>query len=334
MTTESQRVLVLNSSDIKLLLPMRECIDVMADALADLTRGAFLQPLRMVVRPPEARGVMAMMPAYRQRPRTAYGLKAICFFYGNAAFNKDAHQGCVLLSSGDTGELLAIMNATAITAVRTAAVSGLAARLLSRQDAHDLAIVGAGGQARMHLRAFSEVREIKRARVVSLNPEHPKQLAEEMRDELPFPVEPMTSVEDALKQADLIVTATSAREPVIRREWIADGAHVTGIGTYSAESREIDSATMAAARIFVDRRESALNEAGDFILPLKEGLLTEASIVGEVGEVLLGQVPGRTSPDEITLFKSLGLAIEDLACAEYLFEKAKSQQLGTWIPFE
>src|SRR6185295_8923207 len=230
MTTESQRVLVLNSSDIKLLLPMRDCIEVMADALADLTRGAFLQPLRMVVRPPEARGVMAMMPAYRQRPQTAYGLKAICFFYGNAAFNKDAHQ---------------------------------------------LAIVGSGGQARMHLRAFSEVREIKRARVVSPNPDHPKQLAEEMRDELPFPVEPMTSVEDALKHADLIVTATRAREPVIRREWIADGAHVTGIGTYSAESREIDSATMAAARIFVDRRESALTEAGDFILPLKEGLLTE-----------------------------------------------------------
>jgi ornithine cyclodeaminase len=130
------------------------------------------------------------------------------------------------------------------------------------------------------------------------------------------------------------VTATSAREPVIRRDWISDGAHVTGIGTYSPESREIDSATMAAARIFVDRRESALNEAGDFILPLKEGLVTEESIVGEIGEVLLGQAPGRTSNDEITLFKSLGLAIEDLACAEYLFEKAKREDVGVWIPFE
>jgi len=334
MPTESQRVLVLNSTDIKLLLPMRECIEVMSNALADLTRGEFLQPLRMVVRPPEARGVMAMMPAYRQGPRSAYGLKAICFFYGNAAFNKDAHQGCVLLSSGETGELLAIMNATAITAIRTAAVSGLATRLLSRKDAHDLAIVGSGGQARMHLRAFSEVRQIKRARVVSLNPDHPKQLADEMRDELPFPVEPMTSVEGALKDADLIVTATNAREPVIRRDWIADGAHVTGIGTYSPESREIDSATMAAARIFVDRRESALNEAGDFILPLKEGLLTNDSIVGEIGEVLLGQVSGRISNEEITLFKSLGLAIEDLACAEYLYQKATREGVGTWIPFE
>jgi ornithine cyclodeaminase len=334
MTTKSQRVLVLNSSDIKLLLPMRDCIEVMADALADLTRGAFLQPLRMVVRPPEARGVMAMMPAYRQHPRTAYGLKAICFFYGNAAFNKDAHQGCVLLSSGETGELLAIMNATAITAIRTAAVSGLAAKLLSREDAEDLAIVGSGGQARMHLRAFTEVRNIKRARVVSLNPDHPKQLANEMGGELPFPIEAMTNVEEALKDADLVVTATSARQPVIRRQWISEGAHVTAIGTYSPESREIDSETMAAARIFVDRRESALNEAGDYILAAKEGLITERSIVGEIGEVLLGQVRGRTSNDEITLFKSLGLAIEDLACAEYLFEKAKREGAGTWIPFE
>jgi ornithine cyclodeaminase/alanine dehydrogenase-like protein (mu-crystallin family) len=334
MTTESQRVLILTSSDIKLLLPMHECIDVMGNALADLTRGEFLQPLRMVVRPPEARGVMAMMPAYRRGPQSTYGLKAICFFYENSLFNKDAHQGCVLLSSGETGELLAIMNATAITAIRTAAVSALAARLLSREDAHDLAIVGSGGQARMHLRAFSAVRQIKRARVVSLNPDHPKRLADEMRDELPFPVEPMTNVEEALKDADLIVTATSAREPVTRRGWVSDGAHVTAIGTYSANSREIDSATMATARIFVDRRESALNEAGDFILPLKEGLITEDSIVGEIGEVLLGQVPGRTSNDEITLFKSLGLAIEDLACAEYLFEKAKRAGVGTWIPFE
>jgi len=334
MITESKHVLVLTSREIKMLLPMRDCIDVMSKALADLTRGEMLQPLRMVVRPPEARGVMAMMPAYRSGPTTAFGLKAICFFYGNSAFNIDAHQGCVLLSSGETGELLAIMNATAITAIRTAAVSALAARLLSREDAHELAIVGSGGQARMHLRSFSAVRQIKRARVVSLNPDHPKELAGEIQNELPFPVEPMTNVEETLKDADLIVTATSARQPVVRREWISAGAHVTAIGTYSPESREIDSATMAAARIFVDLRESALNEAGDYILAAREGLITRDSIVAEIGEVLLGQAPGRTSNEEITLFKSLGLAIEDLACAEYLFEKAKVEGVGTWVPWD
>lgn len=333
MTFDSQRVLFLSSREIKLLLPVNECIELMSDALADLSRGEFLQPLRMVVRPPEARGVLAMMPAYRRGEKSAYGLKAICFFHGNPALNKDAHQGCVLLSSGETGELLAIMNASAITAVRTAAVSAVATRLLARPDASELAIVGAGVQAREHLLALSSVRSIERARVVSLNPDHPKQLATEMSKALPFPVEPVANVEAALKDADLIVTATSSRKPVVQREWISLGAHINAIGTYSPQAREIDSATMAAARIFVDRRESALNEAGDYLIAAAEGVIGQESIVAEIGEVLLGQSAGRTSPDEITLFKSLGLAIEDMACAEYLFQKAQSKNVGTWVQF-
>lgn len=312
---------------------MAECIELMSDALKDLSKGELIQPLRMIVRPPDADGVMAMMPAYRQGPRKAFGLKAICFFHGNPAFGKDAHQGCVLLSSGETGEPLAIMNASAITEIRTAAVTAVATRLLSRPEANQLAIVGSGLQARAHLVSISLVRSINRARVVSLNPAHSKQLAEEMSDQFPFPIEAMTQVDEALKDADLIVTATSARQPVLRREWIAAGAHVNGIGTYSVAAREIDGATMAASRIFVDRRESAINEAGDYVLAEQEGLIGPGSIVGEIGEVLLGEKPGRTSPDEITLFKSLGLAVEDMACAEYLYEKAKNRNVGTWINF-
>jgi len=330
---DSQRILVLTSSEIKLLLPMAECIELMSDALKDLSKGELIQPLRSIVRPPDADGVMAMMPAYRQGQRKAFGLKAICFFHGNPAFGKDAHQGCVLLSSGETGEPLAIMNASAITEIRTAAVTAVATRLLSRPDANDLAIVGSGLQARAHLVSISLVRSINRARVVSLNPDHSKQLAEEMSHQFPFPIEAMTQVDEALKDADLIVTATSARQPVLRREWIAAGAHVNGIGTYSVAAREIDGATMAASRIFVDRRESAINESGDYVLAEQEGLIGPGSIVGEIGEVLLGEKPGRTSPDEITLFKSLGLAVEDMACAEYLYEKAKSRNVGTWINF-
>jgi ornithine cyclodeaminase len=287
----------------------------------------------MVVRPSEARGVMAMMPAYRRGAHSVFGLKAICFFHGNPAFGKDAHQGCVLLSSGETGEPLAIMNASAITALRTAAVSAVATSLLSRTDANELAIVGAGIQARAHLIALSAVRSIRRARIVSLNPDHPTQLADEMSTKVPFPIEPVLSVEEAIKDADLIVTATSARQPVVKREWISSGAHINAIGTYSPETREIDSATMAAARIFVDRRESALNEAGDYLVAAKEGLLGPESIVAELGELLLGQKQGRTTDNEITLFKSLGLAIEDMACAEYLFRKAQSEDIGTWVQF-
>jgi ornithine cyclodeaminase/alanine dehydrogenase-like protein (mu-crystallin family) len=333
MSHQPESVLLLNAVEVNQLLTMDVCIELMAEALADLSRGNLLQPLRMVLRPPDAHGVMAMMPAYRRGKRSAYGLKAICFFHGNPAFGKDAHQGCVLLSSGETGELLAIINASAITALRTAAVSAVATKLLSRNDASELTIIGSGIQARTHLVALSKVRSIRRARVVSLNPEHPKQLAEEMRTILPFPIEPTDSVEEALKDADLIVTATSSRQPVLRREWISDGAHINAIGTYSPEAREIDSATMVASRFFVDRLESALNEAGDYLLPMKEGLIGPNNIIAEVGEVLIGEKQGRTSAREITLFKSLGLAVEDMVCAEYLYQQAQTESHGTWIKF-
>ena len=333
MSHQLQSVLLLNAAEVNQLLTMNVCIELMAEALADLSRGNLVQPLRMVLRPPDARGVLAMMPAYRRGEGSAYGLKAICFFHGNPAFGKDAHQGCVLLSSGETGELLAIINASAITALRTAAVSAVATKLLSRNEASELTIIGSGVQARTHLVALSQVRSIRRARVVSRNPEHPKQLAKEMRTTLPFPIEPVGSIEEALKDAELIVTATSSRQPVLRREWISDGAHINAIGTYSPEAREIDSATMVASRFFVDRRESALNEAGDYLLPLKEGLIGPNDIIAEVGEVLLGQKRGRTSADDITLFKSLGLAVEDMACAEYLYQRAQIEKVGTWIKF-
>jgi len=333
MSHQPESVLILNSVEVNQLLTTDVCIELMAEALADLSRGNLVQPLRTVLRPPDSLGVMAMMPAYRRGEGSAYGLKAICFFHGNPAFGKDAHQGCVLLSSGDTGELLAIINASAITALRTAAVSAVATKLLSRSDASELTIIGSGIQARTHLAALSKVRSIKRARVVSRNPEHPKQLVEEMRTTLPFPIEPIESVEAALKNADLIVTATSSRQPVLRREWISNGAHINAIGTYSPEAREIDSATMVASRFFVDRRESALNEAGDYLLPMKEGLMGPNDIIAEVGEVLLGEKQGRTSADEITLFKSLGLGVEDMVCAEYLYQQAQTENVGTWIKF-
>jgi ornithine cyclodeaminase/alanine dehydrogenase-like protein (mu-crystallin family) len=333
LSAEPRRLLVLTSPEIKLLLPMNECIDLMSETLKHLTRGELMQPLRMVVRPPEAKGVMAMMPAYRRGTESVFGLKAICFFHGNPALGKDAHQGCVLLSSGETGEPLAILNASAITEIRTAAVSAVATRALAREDAADLALIGSGIQARAHLVALSAVRKIKRARVFSPNPDHPKQLADEMRSEFSFPIEPISSAEEAVAGADLIVTATSARQPVIKREWISNGAHINAIGTYSPQAREIDSATMAAAKIFVDRRESALNEAGDYLLAAAEGLLSPESLRAEIGEVLLGEKAGRNTDDEITLFKSLGLAVEDLACAEYLLAKAKTENVGRWIQF-
>ena len=327
------KILILDNRQIRDLLPMTDCIELMADALAALAQGEVFQPLRTIIRPPEARGLLGLMPAFRAGNRGAFGMKAICVFPENPAHGKDAHQGAVMLFSRETGELLALMNASEITAIRTAATSAVATRLLARENAQQLAIIGAGVQARTHLTALATVRPIKHARVACRNIEHAEELAREMRQQLSFPVEPVRTNEEAVRGADLIVTATSSLEPVINKDWISPGAHVNAIGTHSPNSREIDSATMAAARIFTDRRESALNEAGDYLLAAKEGLVTPESIVGEIGELLIGTKTGRTSASEITLFKSLGLAIEDVVSADYLYYKAQAQNEGTWVNF-
>ncbi len=326
-------MLILNYEEVSQLLPMRECIEVMADVLAALAHGEAEMPLRTIFRPRNVGGVMAMMPSFRRGDTPLFGLKAICVFPDNAALGKDAHQGGVLLFSGQTGELLAVMNASAITEIRTAAVSGVATRALARKDASELAIIGAGVQARSHLEAMACVQPIKRARLVARRFERAQALAQAMQPKFPFPIEPSQSAEEAVRGSDLIVTATTSFEPVVKREWISAGVHINAVGTYSPKAREIDTATMAAATLFVDRRESALHEAGDYILAAAEGAIGPDHIRAELGEVLIGAHSGRTSDDEITVFKSLGLAIEDLASAAYVYEKGTQESAGRYVDF-
>jgi ornithine cyclodeaminase/alanine dehydrogenase-like protein (mu-crystallin family) len=327
------KLLVLSHTEVLELLPIKECIAVMREALIALAAGKVHQPLRTIIRPPDAKGVMGLMPSYKSGDSAAFGLKAICVFPGNPAKGLDSHQGAVLLFSAETGELLAMMNASAITAIRTAAVSGVATDLLARVDAGNLAMLGSGVQARAHLVAMSHVRFIKRCRIASRHIERARKFAEEMRPDFPFALEPVETIEEALDGADLIVTATTAVEPIVSREWISAGAHLNVVGSSTPNAREVDSETMAAASLFVDRRESTINEAGDYLFAARDGLIGPSHICAEIGEVLKGDKPGRKSPDEITLFKSLGLAIEDLAAAEYLFRKAKEQKAGSWVEF-
>jgi ornithine cyclodeaminase len=327
------KILILNHTEVEQFLPMAACIEVMAEALAALARGQVHQPLRMVVRPPDAAGLMGLMPAYMSGEQAAYGLKAVCIFPGNPAKGKDAHQGSVMLFSAETGELLALMNASAITAIRTAAVSGVATRLLARADTAELAIIGAGVQARSHLAAMASVRPLRRVRVTSRNLDHARKFVSEMGPRFSFPIELVENVETAVRGADLIVTVTNAAEPILRREWLAPGAHLNVVGSSIPTTREMDTATMAAASLFVDRRESTLNEAGDYLFAMREGAIGPEHIRAEIGEVLVGTRPGRTTSDEITLFKSLGLAVEDLAAAEYVYRQAQAQQAGTWVEF-
>ena len=301
--------------------------------LADLSAGRMHQPLRSIVRPPDAIGLMGLMPSYRAGVHALYGLKAVCVFPGNTAIGKDAHQGSVMLFSAATGELLALLNASAITAIRTGAVSAVATRLLARADAGDLAILGTGVQARSHLVAIACVRPLRRVRVASRSFEHARAFAEAYAPRYPFPIEPAASAEAAVRGADLIVTATTAAEPILRHEWIAPGAHINAVGSSIPTTREIDTATMTNAALYVDRRESTLNEAGDYLFAMRTGAIGPDHIRAEVGELLLSTQPGRSAPDAITLFKSLGLAVEDLAAADYVYRQAQARGVGTWVEF-
>ena len=319
------RLLILSEHEVGELLTMRECISVMEDALATLARGDVHNPLRQIVRAPGASGFLGLMPGYRGGPVPYYALKEICLFPGNPARGLDTHLGAVLLHSGETGELLAAINASAITAIRTAAVSAVATRLLARENAATLAILGAGVQARSHLEAIPLVRDIGAIRICSRSRAKAEALAA-----LDTRAKVVESVEDAVRGADIIVTATSSREPVIRRDWVDDGAHINAVGSSIATTRELDSATVAAASLFVDRRESTINESGDYLFALREGAISDGHIRAEIGDILIGTAEGRASNDEITLFKSLGLAIEDLASAAFLFDKAQRMGHGTW----
>ena len=320
------RLLVLSEHDVESLLTMRECIGVMEEALAALARGEAHNPLRQIVRGANANGILGLMPAYRGGDTPYYALKEVCVFPGNPARGLDTHLGAVMLHSGATGELLMIANASAITAIRTAAVSALATKLLARDDAKTLAIIGAGVQARTHLEAIPLVRDIEEIRISSRTRAKAEALAKHDKR-----VRVVDSIEEAVRGADIIATTTSSREPIVKREWISDGAHVNAVGSSIAAARELDSATLAAASLFVDRRESTINESGDYLFALREGTISDGHIRAEIGEILIGSARGRTSRDEITLFKSLGLAVEDLASAQFLFEKATKLGRGAIV---
>lgn len=324
------KVLVLSEHDVARLLTMQECIEIMAETFLELASGAFFNPLRQAVRAEGAEGLLGLMPAWRGGAQPLYALKEVCVFPGNPARGLDSHLGTVVLHSGETGEPLAIVNASAITAIRTAAVSAVATRALSNRDASVLAIIGAGVQAQRHLEAIPLVRNVREVRICSRNLDRAAALATTADGR----VSVAESVEKAVEGADLIVTATSAREPVLRREWVSPGAHINAVGSSVASARELDADLVAAGSLFVDRTESTVSESGDYLYAVREGAIEgPAHIRGEFGDVLAGRIAGRSSPQEITIFKSLGLAAEDLAAAAFAWRKGREGGVGQWIDF-
>ncbi|HEX9165310.1 MAG TPA: ornithine cyclodeaminase family protein [Gemmatimonadales bacterium] len=323
-------VRLLTGADVSRLLTMEACIAVMADVLAALSRGEAMQPLRTVLRLPGDRGAFGVMPAQVSHP-DAFGLKVISVFPGNEGTRFDSHQGAVLLFEPRHGTLAAIMDAAAMTAIRTAAVSAVATRLLARPDAGDLALLGTGVQARTHLEAMRAVRPLRRVRAWSRHEAHRRAFADWAGQRHGIEVETPGTAREAVEGADLICTVTASRTPVLIGAWIAPGAHVNAVGASLPDARELDTAAVVRARLFVDRRESAFSEAGDFLIPRAEGAISDEHLRGELGDLLVGRLVGREDETQVTLFKSLGLAVEDVAAAHVVHGEAERRNVGTLI---
>ena len=331
-------LLVLSATDVHAVLDYADCAAAMRRALTALASGRAQQPLRTVIEPAGAAGLVALMPAYLADGDGSYGLKALCITPGNSAAGLDAHQGVVLLSDGKTGAPVAILNASAVTEIRTAAVSVVATELLANPAADTLAVIGSGVQATAHIRALDQVRSLSEVRVASRDPDSAGRLADALRGQTRAPVRPCESARAAVDGADIIVTATSSARPVLQHDWLAAGAHINAVGACLPHARELETQTVAAGVLVADRRESVLAESGDYLLAAADGAVGPDHIRAELGELLLGSARGRAAAGDITIFESLGLAVEDLAAAELAYRRAGEARgagadIGTWVGF-
>jgi ornithine cyclodeaminase/alanine dehydrogenase-like protein (mu-crystallin family) len=338
------RLLVLSARDVRSVLSYASCADAMRAVLAARARGEVFQPLRSVLKPDGAAGLIGLMPAYQAG--AGFGLKALCIMPGNPAAGLDSHQGIVMLSSPETGQPLAVLNASAVTEIRTAAVSAVATDLLALPGADVLAIVGTGVQARAHLMAMAASRPLAEVRIAGSSPAKAAKFAAEVAPgalaelggEIAAAVKVISS-ESAMAAVDgasIVVTATSSPVPVLEAGWLAPGTHINAVGACLPHARELDTQTVAAAALFADSRESVLSESGDYLLAAADGVAGPDHIRAEIGDLLAGPAPaqGRKDAAEITIFESLGLAAEDLAAAVAAYQAAQQAGAGSWVDFD
>ncbi len=325
-------LIVLGERDVYELLPIADCIAVMEGAFRTVAAGKFAQPARLIAWLPGGHGAIGSMPAYLGEP-DALAVKVITVFPENRAAGLESHQGSVLLHETQTGRPLAIVHAGAVTAIRTAAVSALAAHILSTPQSARLALLGSGTQARTHLEAMRAVRPIAHVNVWSRTPEHARAFAREESRRQGIPIDVADSARDAMNGCDIVCTLTAATAPILEGAWLEPGMHVSAAGSSVPPFRELDSEAVKRARLFVDNRDCVLNEADDLRAPIAEGVITTTHILADLGELVTGKVPGRTSPGDITLFKSVGMAIEDVAAARELYARAQTRGRGTHVEY-
>ena len=317
--------LFIDKEKIASLLPMNECIEVMEKMFRSLEAGECLQPLRNIMRLPDGSGVLGMMPGHAAG-YGVMGIKVITVFHANSETGLPSHQGIVMLFDAKNGQPLMLFDALEITAIRTAAASAVATKLLSRENSSTLAIIGSGEQAKRHIEAVLLVRNIKQVNLWSRKEKNAKHLLDELAGKYNIPIYIKEDLQQAVQHADIICTVTASKEPVVMGEWISVGAHINAVGSSTPYARELDTTAIARSKLFTDRYESLFNEAGDFLIPKKEGVVTDEHVKAEIGEVLSGTKKGRENDEEITVFKSLGIAAEDIFSAYHIYEKINSGQ--------
>jgi len=319
--------LLLTERDVRAVLSMADLVEAMEQALSSYSAGRAMQPVRTTIEVNRDPSFFAVMPAALTTP-PALGTKLVTVYPGNHAKHLPSHLASILLLDPATGGLVALMDGRYITEARTGACSAVSVRHLARPDAHVLAILGSGVQAKSHLEAIRLVRPLTEVRVWSPTAAHRDAFARDAGQATGLAVRAVADATAAVRGADIVVLATGSRTPVVRDEDIADGTHIAAVGACRPDQREMPTALVARGRIFVDARAGALTEAGELLIPISEGAFTADHIAGELGELLIGRAIGRSSPSEVTIFKSLGMAVEDVVAATLVVTRARAAGLG------
>lgn len=324
---------MLSKDDVRRAVSMAEAIEVVKGAFAQLSAGRANVPLRTQLFFPQHNAVTLVMPAYLQ-DTASLGVKVVSVFPRNPELGLPTTHAVVIVVDADTGQPIAVMDGTYLTALRTGAASGAATDLLARKNAHQVAILGAGGQGRTQLLGVCQVRQVTRVWVYDSLPDRARQYVQEMRTvggRVPGDIVLAASAAEAVAEADIICTATTSRTPVLNDSDLRLGVHINGIGSYSPQMQEVDERTVARAKIVVDSRLASLTEAGDLVIPMSKGIISEQNIHAELGELVLGWKPGRENEDEVTFFKAVGNAVQDMSVAHRVLQRAAELSLGSEV---
>jgi alanine dehydrogenase len=323
-------MLLLSEKQVQDLIDIDELIATLEQAHIQCSTGRAVMPVRLVVPLPQIHGRITTMPGFLNDDN-ALGMKVITYFQDNPKRGLPAILATIMLFSVETGKMIAVMDGSYITAIRTACASAMATRALANRETPVLGILGAGVQARAHIQALSRVRKLQQIKIYSPSGISATKIRKDMESDVGFGVKVAASAEDAVKHSDIVVTVTTAKEPILKSEWLNAGVHINAVGSHRPDLREVDGATLARAKVVVDSREAIMTECGDILLALKEKSIPEDVIHAEIGEVLAGMKSGRESAGEITLYKSVGIAIQDVATANLVYHRALDRKVGTQV---